>query len=127
MVNAGIEPNVHTYGALIDGCAKAGQVAKAFGAYGIMRSKVWLFDRFILFYCVLSLPLNIFFKKGNLLLISSASHSSINSLRWWNVICSRMWSLIELFSTHLSLPVVSLEQWIVPLMCWQKWMQKCTL
>ena len=40
MVNSGIEPNVHTYGALIDGCAKAGQVAKAFGAYGIMRSKV---------------------------------------------------------------------------------------
>ncbi|GJW65249.1 pentatricopeptide repeat-containing protein MRL1, chloroplastic isoform X1 [Tanacetum coccineum] len=39
MVNAGVEPNVHTYGALIDGCAKAGQVAKAFGAYGIMRSK----------------------------------------------------------------------------------------
>ncbi|KAL9414703.1 hypothetical protein AB3S75_043042 [Citrus x aurantiifolia] len=39
MVNAGIEPNVHTYGALIDGCAKSGQVAKAFGAYGIMRSK----------------------------------------------------------------------------------------
>lgn len=40
MVNFGVEPNVHTYGALIDGCAKAGQVAKAFGAYGIMRSKV---------------------------------------------------------------------------------------
>lgn len=39
MVNAGIEPNVNTYGALIDGCARAGQVAKAFGAYGIMRSK----------------------------------------------------------------------------------------
>ncbi|KAL4559274.1 hypothetical protein LXL04_031411 [Taraxacum kok-saghyz] len=35
MVNSRIEPNVHTYGALIDGCAKAGQVAKAFGAYGI--------------------------------------------------------------------------------------------
>jgi pentatricopeptide repeat protein len=42
MVNAGVEPNVHTYGALIDGCARAGQVAKAFGAYGIMRSKVSL-------------------------------------------------------------------------------------
>lgn len=41
MVNAGVEPNVHTYGALIDGCAKVGMVAKAFGAYGIMRSKVW--------------------------------------------------------------------------------------
>lgn len=40
MVNSGIEPNVHTYGALIDGCARAGQVAKAFGAYGILRSKV---------------------------------------------------------------------------------------
>lgn len=39
MVNAGVEPNANTYGALIDGCAKAGQVAKAFGAYGIMRSK----------------------------------------------------------------------------------------
>lgn len=42
MVNAGVEPNVHTYGALIDGCARAGQEAKAFGAYGIMRSKVLL-------------------------------------------------------------------------------------
>ena len=40
MVNRGVEPNVHTYGALIDGCARAGQVAKAFGAYGILRSKV---------------------------------------------------------------------------------------
>lgn len=40
MVNAGVEPNLHTYGALIDGCARAGQVAKAFGAYGIMSSKV---------------------------------------------------------------------------------------
>ena len=40
MVNAGVEPNAHTYGALIDGCARAGQVAKAFGAYGIMSSKV---------------------------------------------------------------------------------------
>lgn len=42
MVNAGVEPNVHTYGALIDGCGRAGEVAKAFGAYGIMRSKVLL-------------------------------------------------------------------------------------
>lgn len=40
MVNGGVEANLHTYGALIDGCAKAGQVAKAFGAYGILRSKV---------------------------------------------------------------------------------------
>lgn len=40
MVNTGVEANVLTYGALIDGCARAGQVAKAFGAYGIMRSKV---------------------------------------------------------------------------------------
>lgn len=40
MVNSGVEPNIHTYGALIDGCARAGQVGKAFGAYGIMRSKV---------------------------------------------------------------------------------------
>jgi pentatricopeptide repeat protein len=40
MVNAGIEPSIHTYGALIDGCARGGQVAKAFGVYGIMRSKV---------------------------------------------------------------------------------------
>ncbi|KAG0456946.1 hypothetical protein HPP92_022103 [Vanilla planifolia] len=39
MVNAGVDPNVNTYGALIDGCARAGQVAKAFGVYGIMRSK----------------------------------------------------------------------------------------
>lgn len=43
MVNAGVEPTVNTYGALIDGCAKAGQVAKAFGAYGILRSKVYSF------------------------------------------------------------------------------------
>lgn len=42
MVSAGVEPNVHTYGALIDGCGRAGEVAKAFGAYGIMRSKVLL-------------------------------------------------------------------------------------
>ncbi|KAK2982671.1 hypothetical protein RJ640_027659 [Escallonia rubra] len=40
MVNAAVEPNVHTYGAFINGCAKAGQVAKAFGAYDIMRSKL---------------------------------------------------------------------------------------
>lgn len=40
MINAGVEATVHTYGALIDGCARARQVAKAFGAYGIMRSKV---------------------------------------------------------------------------------------
>ena len=43
MVSAGIDPNVNTYSALIDGCASAGQVAKAFGAYGIMNSKVILF------------------------------------------------------------------------------------
>jgi pentatricopeptide repeat protein len=43
MISAGIEPNVNTYSALIDGCARAGQVAKAFGAYGIMSSKVTLF------------------------------------------------------------------------------------
>lgn len=43
MVNAGVDARVHTYGALIDGCARARQVAKAFGAYGIMRSKVMLF------------------------------------------------------------------------------------
>ncbi|KAL6010334.1 hypothetical protein ACLOJK_000765 [Asimina triloba] len=47
MVNAGVEPNVHTYGALIDGCARAGQVAKAFGAYGILRSKKVKPDRVI--------------------------------------------------------------------------------
>lgn len=46
MVNAGVEPNLHTYGALIDGCAKAGQVGKAFGAYGILRSKVILYFEF---------------------------------------------------------------------------------
>ncbi|KAM5577930.1 hypothetical protein ABKV19_008316, partial [Rosa sericea] len=40
MVSAGVEPNVHTYGALINGCGRAGEVAKAFGAYGILRSKV---------------------------------------------------------------------------------------
>jgi len=48
MVNSGVEPNVHTYGALIDGCARAGQVAKAFGAYGILRSKVHLLQNVFL-------------------------------------------------------------------------------
>lgn len=48
MVNSGVEPNVHTYGALIDGCARAGQVGKAFGAYGILRSKVQFLQHFIL-------------------------------------------------------------------------------
>lgn len=48
MVNSGVEPNVHTYGALIGGCARAGQVAKAFGAYGIMRSKVQLLQNVFL-------------------------------------------------------------------------------
>lgn len=43
MVTAGVEPTVNTYGALIDGCARSGQVAKAFGAYGILRSKVYSF------------------------------------------------------------------------------------
>jgi pentatricopeptide repeat protein len=53
MVNSGVEPNVHTYGALIDGCARAGQVAKAFGACGIMRSKVqYLQHLFLIKYCV---------------------------------------------------------------------------
>ncbi|EMS68784.1 hypothetical protein TRIUR3_27440 [Triticum urartu] len=47
MVSAGIEPNVNTYGALIDGCAKAGQIAKAFGAYGIMSSKKVKPDRVV--------------------------------------------------------------------------------
>lgn len=49
MVNAGVEPNVHTYGTLIDGCGRARQMAKAFGAYGIMRSKV-LFG--IIYFCI---------------------------------------------------------------------------
>lgn len=48
MVNSGVEPNVHTYGALIDGCARAGQIAKAFGAYGILRSKVHLLQNVFL-------------------------------------------------------------------------------
>jgi pentatricopeptide repeat protein len=52
MVGAGIEPNVNTYSALIDGCARAGQVAKAFGAYGIMSSKVILF-------CLMDLMLDV--------------------------------------------------------------------
>uniref|UniRef100_C6JRV6 Pentacotripeptide-repeat region of PRORP domain-containing protein n=1 Tax=Sorghum bicolor TaxID=4558 RepID=C6JRV6_SORBI len=47
MVGAGIEPNVNTYSALIDGCARAGQVAKAFGAYGIMSSKKVKPDRVV--------------------------------------------------------------------------------
>lgn len=38
----GVEPSVHTFGAMIDGCARAGQLPKAFGAYGIMISKVTL-------------------------------------------------------------------------------------
>lgn len=37
-----VEPSVHTFGAMIDGCARAGQLPKAFGAYGIMISKVTL-------------------------------------------------------------------------------------
>lgn len=60
MVNAGVEPNLHTYGALIDGSARAGQVAKAFGAYGILRSKVWFLsfvfisvDAFQVMQCIL--------------------------------------------------------------------------
>jgi pentatricopeptide repeat protein len=52
MVSAGVEPNVNTYSALIDGCARAGQVAKAFGAYGIMSSKVILF-------CLIDLMLDV--------------------------------------------------------------------
>lgn len=48
MANSGVEPNLHTFGALIDGCARAGQVAKAFGAYGILRSKVSLPQVFFL-------------------------------------------------------------------------------
>jgi pentatricopeptide repeat protein len=52
MVSAGVEPNVNTYSALIDGCARAGQVAKAFGAYGIMSSKVILF-------CLMDLMLDV--------------------------------------------------------------------
>jgi pentatricopeptide repeat protein len=52
MVSAGIEPNVNTYSALIDGCARAGQVAKAFGVYGIMSSKVIMF-------CLMELMLDV--------------------------------------------------------------------
>jgi pentatricopeptide repeat protein len=40
MEMAGIEANAHTFGAMIDGCARAGELPKAFGAYGIMISKV---------------------------------------------------------------------------------------
>jgi len=40
----GIEANVHTFGAMIDGCARAGHLPKAFGAYGIMISKVMFVD-----------------------------------------------------------------------------------
>lgn len=46
MLSAGIEPNVNTYNALIDGCAKAGQVAKAFGACRIMSVISVGFDGF---------------------------------------------------------------------------------
>lgn len=36
----GIEPNVKTYGAMIDGCARASDVPKAFGLYRKMLNKV---------------------------------------------------------------------------------------
>lgn len=62
MVNSGVEPNVHTYGALIDGCARAGQVGKAFGAYGILRSKVQFLQHFSKdLYCHLSAVLDKFY------------------------------------------------------------------
>lgn len=40
METAGVKANAHTFGAMIDGCARAGQLPKAFGAYGIMMAKV---------------------------------------------------------------------------------------
>lgn len=40
METAGLTPTIRTYHAMIDGCALAGQIAKAFGVYGIMISKV---------------------------------------------------------------------------------------
>lgn len=36
----GIEPNVKTYGAMIDGCAQASDVPKAFGLYRKMLNQV---------------------------------------------------------------------------------------
>lgn len=36
----GIEPNVKTYGAMIDGCARASDVPKAFGLYRKMLNQV---------------------------------------------------------------------------------------
>jgi pentatricopeptide repeat protein len=47
MEAAGIEANVHTFAAMIDGCARAGQLPKAFGVYGIMISKNVKPDRVI--------------------------------------------------------------------------------
>lgn len=54
MANSGVEPNLHTFGALIDGCARAGQVAKAFGAYGILRSKVCIASYHVSRFLILS-------------------------------------------------------------------------
>ncbi len=52
MEAAGIEANVHTFAAMIDGCARAGQLPKAFGVYGIMISKVFFSAHHVCF-CVL--------------------------------------------------------------------------
>lgn len=74
MVNAGVEPNVHTYGALIDGCARAGQVAKAFGAYGILRSKVRLWKHYL------------FSSIVDLSLLGCYFSTVLLRMMWWHVL-----------------------------------------
>lgn len=41
METQGVEANVQTFGAMIDGCARAGDVPKAFGIYKKMLTKVY--------------------------------------------------------------------------------------
>ncbi|EFJ17144.1 hypothetical protein SELMODRAFT_115078, partial [Selaginella moellendorffii] len=47
MESVGVEANLLTYGAIIDGCARTGELAKAFGIYRIMLSKKIKPDRVI--------------------------------------------------------------------------------
>lgn len=42
MESEGIDANVQTFGAIIDGCARAGDVPKAFGIYKKMLNQVYL-------------------------------------------------------------------------------------
>lgn len=45
----GIEANVQTFGAMIDGCARAGDVPKAFGIYKKMLNQVNTLNNCIIF------------------------------------------------------------------------------